>query len=146
MNLSLARHGSAPRVRHWWRHRRVVVAVESTTAVAALVGGALLVAAPDGSLLRADPAALTASPFDNWRVPGLLLATLVGGGYAVIALATVRRWRPVQGLTLAAGGGLMLFEAAGMLWIGSQPLEAVFALVGAYVFAAAAAPPIPGPA
>jgi len=51
------------------------------TGAAALVGGLLLAAAPDGSLLSADPAVLAGSPFADYRWPGVLLATLVGGGY-----------------------------------------------------------------
>ena len=48
---------------------------------AGLAGGVLLAASPDGSLLRADPAVLADTPFTDWRVPGVLLAGLVGGGF-----------------------------------------------------------------
>jgi hypothetical protein len=41
----------------------------------------LLAAAPDGSLLRADLAVLAGTPFSDWRVPGVRLAGLVGGGF-----------------------------------------------------------------
>ena len=51
------------------------------TGAAGLAGGALLMAAPAGSLLHADPAALAGSPFRDWRMPGALLAGLVGGGF-----------------------------------------------------------------
>ncbi len=54
--------------------RRALVALELVTGVTGLVGGVLLMAAPDGSLLRADPATLAGSPFSDWRVPGVLLA------------------------------------------------------------------------
>ena len=52
----------------------MLVALELVTGVTGLVGGALLAAAPDGLLLRADPATLAGSPFSDWRVPGVLLA------------------------------------------------------------------------
>ena len=45
-------------------------------------------AAPEGSLLQADRGALLGSPFDDWSISGLLLTTLVGGGYALAAAAT----------------------------------------------------------
>jgi hypothetical protein len=60
------------------------------TGVAALIGGVLLAAAPDGSLLSADVAALEGSPFTDWRLPGLLLGGLVGGGFLV---AGTWQWR-----------------------------------------------------
>jgi hypothetical protein len=71
------------------------------TGVAGLFGGVLLAAVPNGSLLHADPAALEGSPFSNWRMPGVM-----------------------------AGAGLLCFEAAELAWIGFQPLQAVFAIIG----------------
>jgi hypothetical protein len=62
--------------------RRALVTLELVTGAAALAGGVLLAAAPDGSLLRADPAVLGGTPFSDWRVPGVLLAGLVGGAPA----------------------------------------------------------------
>jgi hypothetical protein len=110
--------------------RQVLVALELVTGVAGLVGEVLLAAAPDGSLLRADPATLAGSPFSDWRVPGVLLAGLVGGGFL---LAGWWRWRGPRyacELSMAAGAGLVCFEAAELAWLGFQPLEAVFAVVG----------------
>ncbi|TVZ02240.1 hypothetical protein EAS64_25805 [Trebonia kvetii] len=46
---------------------------------AAEAGRALLAASPDGSLLRAGPAVLAGTALTDWRLPGLLLALLVGG-------------------------------------------------------------------
>lgn len=118
------------------RSARPLLAVEVLTGAAALAGGIALIAAPDGSLLRADPQALAGSPFGDWRWPGLLLATLVGGGYLLTAGLTLRRWRYARELTMLAGAGLVAFELAELAWIGPQPLEFVFAGVGGYVFAA----------
>ena len=100
------------------------------TGVAGLVGGVLLAAAPDGSLLRADPATLAGSPFSDWRVPGVLLAGLVGGGFLLAGWWQWRGHRYARGLSIAAGAGLVCFEAAELAWLGFQPLEAVFAVVG----------------
>ena len=36
-------------------------------------------------------------------------------------------------LSMAAGAGLVCFEAAELAWLGFQPLEAVFAVVGVTV-------------
>jgi hypothetical protein len=117
--------------------RRVLVALELVTGVTGLVGGVLLAAAPDGSLLRADPAVLSGSPFSDWRVPGVLLAGLVGGGFLLAGWWQWRGHRYARELSMAAGAGLVCFEAAELAWLGFQPLEAVFAVVGVTIVALA---------
>ena len=119
------------------RPRRVLVGLELFTGATALAGGVLLVIAPDGSLLMADPAVLSGSPFADYRWPGVLLAALVGGGYLVTGFWTWRAGRGARALSAAAGAGLVAFEAAELLWLGFQPLEAAFAMVGAVVAAVA---------
>jgi hypothetical protein len=99
----------------------------------AWLGGVLLAAVPDGSLLRADPAALAGTPFSDWRVPGVLLAGLVGGGFLLAGWWQWRGHRHARGLSMVAGAGLVCFEAAELAWIGFQPLEALFAAVGVIV-------------
>lgn len=113
--------------------RRLLVGLELGTGVAAMAGGLLLAAAPDGSLLKADPAALRNSPFGDYRRPGILLATLVGGGFLAAGTWQARSAPGARAVSAAAGIGLVLFEAAEVRWLGFQPLEAVFAGVGAAV-------------
>jgi len=112
------------------RPRRVLVALELATSAMAAVGGLLLAVAPDGSLLAADTAALAGSPFSDYRWPGLLLATLVGGGYLLTAFWQWRGGWGARTLSIFAGVGLVVFEASELLWLGFQPLELVFGLVG----------------
>lgn len=109
------------------------MALELFTGATALVGGLLLAVAPDGALLRADPAVLAGSPFTDYRWPGVLLATLVGGGYLITGLWQWRSGAGARALAVAAGVGLVGFEGCELLWLGFQPLEAVFAIVGAAV-------------
>ena len=113
--------------------RRVLITLELVTGVTGLAGGVLLAAAPDGSLMRADPAVLAGSPFSNWRMPGVLLAGLVGGGFLLAGWWQWSGHRYARELSMAAGAGLICFEAAELAWLGFQPLEAVFAVVGAAV-------------
>lgn len=112
---------------------RALVGMEYFTGVTALAGGIMLVARPDGSLLQARVSALTRSPFANWRVPGTLLAALVGGGFLLTAEWQRRRLPHARALSTFAGLGLIAFEAAELAWIGFQPLQAVFVIVGATV-------------
>jgi hypothetical protein len=100
--------------------------VELFTGLAGLIGGLLLLAKPDGALLNAKMSASSGSPFANWRFPGIMLATLVGGGFIGTGLWQWRDGRHARELSLLAGLGLVAFEDAELAWIGSQPLEAVF--------------------
>jgi len=119
--------------------------LELVTGAAGLAGGVLLAAAPDGSLLRADLAVLAGTPFSDWRVPGVLLAGLVGGGFLLAGWWQWRGGRHARELSMAAGAGLVCFEAAELAWIGFQPLEAVFAAVGVIVLGLAWHLPRTGP-
>lgn len=110
--------------------RRGLAAIELVTGAAGLAGGVLLAVRPDGSLLRADMSVLAGTPFSDWRVPGVLLAALVGGGYLVTGWWAWRDLRYTRELSIVAGAGLIAFEGAELAWIGFQPLEAVFAAVG----------------
>ena len=107
--------------------------MELATGAMALAGGTLLAVAPDGSLLRADPSVLAGTPFTDWRVPGLLLAALLGGGFSLTGWWEHGNRRHARELSIFAGAGLVAFEAAELGWIGFQPLEAVFAVVGVTV-------------
>jgi len=125
--------------------RSALVTLELVTGAMGLAGGVLLTADPDGTLLRADPATLAGTPFTNWLVPGVLLAGLVGGGFLLAGpWQWLGRWHARE-LSLAAGAGLVCFEAAELAWLGFQPLEAVFAVVGVVVIGLAWQLPRPQP-
>lgn len=113
--------------------KRLLPALQLVTGACALAGGVLLMVAPDGSLMQADPAVLEGTPFIDWRLPGILLTVLVGGG---LLAAGSRQWRGrpyARTVSMMSGLGLIAFEAAELVWIGFQPLEGVFALVGATI-------------
>ena len=58
---------------------------------------------------------------------------LVGGGFLLAGWWQWHaRWHARE-LSMAAGAGLVCFEAAELAWLGFQPLEAVFAVVGVMV-------------
>jgi hypothetical protein len=118
--------------------RRWLVGLELLTGTTGVIGGTALFARPDGSLLKAELSALEGSPFRDWRLPGVLLATLVGGGFLLAGTGELRRWRHARELSVLGGVGLVAFEGAELAWIGPQPLEGVFAAVGIAMAALAA--------
>ncbi|TFD85738.1 hypothetical protein E3T61_16515 [Cryobacterium lactosi] len=109
---------------------KTLITLESVTSATALAGGLLLMLAPDGSLLMADPAALDGTGFGDWLLPGAALALFVGLGFAVTAVWQWRRGPYARFLSLAAGVGLVLFEVVQFSLIGFHPLQAVFGVVG----------------
>lgn len=117
----------------WSRTRTGLLTFEVITSVTAMAGGTLSVLAPDGRLLAADPTVLGGSPFEDWRVPGVLLGLLVGGGFAVAAGAVWFRARWAAPLSVAAGLGLVVFELVELAWLTFHPLQVVFTVVGVTV-------------
>jgi hypothetical protein len=118
---------------HLGRRARALVGLEFATGAMALLGGGLLAARPDGSLLHAELSALADSPFADYRRPGVLLAVLVGGGFIGTGVWQALRAPFARELSILAGAGIVLFEGTELLWLGFQPLEALFAAVGVTV-------------
>jgi len=124
------------------RSTRALATLELVSGAAAIAGGTLLVVRPDGSLLMTKSAALAGTPFSDWRVPGVLLGTLVGGGGIVAGSAVLARSRYAGPLSVLFGAGLFGFEVVEACWIGFQPLELVFGAVGVGIVALAIRVPL----
>ena len=136
-------HEAAVRVASGRRRRvlaRVLGAVELAVGGIALVSGVLLAGVPDGALLGADTSALEGSPFADWRLPGVLLASFVGVGFLAVGGLQWRDARHARWLSAAAGVGLVGFEAVEFAWLGFWPLQAVMAAVGVAIVVLAAVP------
>jgi hypothetical protein len=112
------------------RFRRTIAITEAVIGATGLAGGVLLALRPDGALLGMDTALIGRTAFDDWRVPGILLATFVGGGWITAAIAELRRARIATTLSFTAGLGLVAFEAVEFSLIGWFWLEGVMAAAG----------------
>ena len=122
----------------------MLIGLELGTGAAALGSGLLLAVRPDGAFLHGDPSLLRRTPFVDWRVPGLLLAAGCGGGYLLAGVLQLRRHRAAKAVSVAAGAALVALEAWETAVIEFQPLEAVFAGVGAAVVVLALRVPAAG--
>jgi ABC-type enterobactin transport system permease subunit len=106
--------------RRWRAGRHALAALELLTGAVPLAGGVLRVFTPGGSLLRADPNAPAGTPFSDWRLPGVLLAVLVGAGFRLTGSCQRRNYRFARGSSAIAGARLVGFETAGLAWIGAS--------------------------
>lgn len=90
----------------------------------------MLALRPDGSLLQAKQSALDGTPFGDWRVPGVLLAVLVGGGLVSSAVWVWRDWPWAKRVAIASALGLIVFEVVEFLLLGFQGLQVVILVLG----------------
>lgn len=98
--------------------RIALVAVDAFVALTAIGGGLALAF---GLRTRRLPVEwLKRSPFHSYRIPGLILAVVVGGGAAVAAVATVRS-AYVGGLASILAGALLMGQIIGEMLLLDQP-------------------------
>lgn len=149
--------------------RWTTIVLTALLAVCAVPVGAMLVAAPDGHLLGAQPAWLAGLPFQSYLLPGLILGGVVGGAallacvlaarrsrwaalatalcavillvWITVQLATVPVRSPLQPIIVVWGSLLVALGASGTstFWLGWVAANATAELVGLGVVALGAA-------
>jgi len=113
--------------------RRRLIALLLGTGVLAVAGGVLLMVAADGHLLRLQLELLEPTPFASYRVPGLVLAFVVGGTQLAAGIGVLRHhprglWlSTVAGVTLAGWIAVQAMMLGALIWL--QPLFFVVAIV-----------------
>ena len=116
--------------------RKVILGLEAFVAVTALVGGALLMARPDGGLLKLDVAIMNGT-FSSFTIPGVLLFAL-GALQALAAWLMARGSRYDTALSAFAGAILTLWIAAQMIFIGVGSVQQIlFAAIGFAIYSLA---------
>ena len=77
----------------------------SFVALTAIVSGLLLISKPDGSILNLQQSVLNGTPFNNFLLPGIILASVVGGTNLLAVFFNMQS-HPGR-YTWAMAGGLM---------------------------------------
>jgi hypothetical protein len=114
--------------------RIALFVLDAFVALTAIGGGAAIVTGAD----RFPPEWLRGSPFDDYAVPGLILATVVGASAAVAAATTWRRPRLAAQASFVAGailagwviGEVVLLNQNGAATSPRSPVEAIYFAVG----------------
>lgn len=101
--------------------------------ISGLVGGIALVIDPTGELLQMPLSMLEGSPFRDFRVPGIILLTILGIFPTVVFYGLWKR-------SIWARMGALLVGTALIIWIGVEiwmvgyhsepPLQLVYGLIG----------------
>jgi hypothetical protein len=110
-------------------HRRLVVAVALAVASCAISGGIALIGWRDETL-DLPRELLQRTPFHTFLIPGLLLATVIGGSSLACAFLAWRRSDRAIDATLVAGGALTVWIAVESMLLPASWLQAVFGTLG----------------
>ena len=101
--------------------------------IGGLGGGIGLVIAPDGALLRMPVSFLEGSPFSDYLIPGLVLASLLGV-FPLLVLAGLWRRRSWSWYgAFLVGSGLIIFEIVELMIVPFSVLQPIFSTVGALI-------------
>ncbi len=98
--------------------RIALVAVDAFVALTAIGGGLALAFGLETRRLPVEW--LKRSPFHSYRIPGLILAVVVGGGAAVATVAALRG-AYVGGLASILAGALLMGQILGEMVVLDQP-------------------------
>ncbi|BDG10076.1 hypothetical protein [Anaeromyxobacter paludicola] len=115
-------------------------AIASLLAASAIPVGVAFFLRPDGSLVGIPRAVLAGSPFESFRIPGLVLATVVGGSTLFAAVLLARRARSARMATVVAGTIVVGWIAVQVLLIGYvSPLQPLVSVLGVVLLGGALA-------
>lgn len=119
--------------------RWLLFAIAMVLAAGAVPTGIAFVARPDGSLVGMPLTVLAPTPFADFRIPGLVLATVVGGSTLASAVLIAGRRRVAASVAFGAGFVVVGWIAAQVALIGhASALQPVVAALGGAMIALAA--------
>lgn len=108
-----------------------LLAIALFLALGAIPAGAAFALRPDGSLVGMPLSVLAGTPFPDFRLPGLVLALVVGGATLAAAILLAIDSRRAAGVALAAGAVTLGWIAVQLALIGYvSPLQPLVAALG----------------
>jgi hypothetical protein len=120
----------------------VLFALLMLQALGGIGGGALLVAQPDGGVLRMPLSYLQGSPFPDYRVPGLVLLLVLGVLPLVVAFGVLGRRAWAWFGAFAVGCGLIIFELVEVAVIGYNVQQPIWGTIGLLIALVSLAPSV----
>jgi hypothetical protein len=114
-----------------------LLVLTAVQAVGAIGGGIGLVQDPVDNI-GMPLSVLEGSPFKDFLIPGIILLVVVGLFALFVWAGLLRRWKPAWWLSLASGGGLVIWIIAEVVLLGYLPgagigLQIAFGLIGAAI-------------
>ncbi len=111
--------------------RWILFALLLLNGISAVVAGAMLAYTQDGSSMEMPLSWLDHSPFHSYRIPGLLLFSVIGIGSLVAAVMVAARPANTGRFAQVAGGALIIWIVVQMIMLRSLlPIQITFLLVG----------------
>lgn len=132
----VVRAPAGPRPRWLSIEFKALGVLELLISLSALSAGALFVARPSGSLMGVTEALLKDSPFHSFLIPGLVLGLVLGGGFLLAAVLSLRGHALAELVSLLAGLVLVGWISLQMAFIGYwPPLQPVLFCLGLLIMA-----------
>lgn len=114
--------------------RRALVASTLFVAGTAVAGGSALIIGTviddRSGILTPDSSFLEGTALDSYLLPGLLLATVIGGTHAIAGAALVRRDPRALLATTVAGFGILIWVFVQMAVVPFSALQALYFAIG----------------
>jgi len=110
-----------------------------------VVGGIALVMDPSGRVMQIPVRWLDGSPFDDYRIPGLILLLALGAFPLVVLYGVRGRFRWAWLASLLVGVGLIVWIGVQILIIGYHPrppLQLIYGSLGVAIVVLALCPPV----
>ncbi|MBE2255428.1 MAG: hypothetical protein IAE65_04445 [Ignavibacteria bacterium] len=112
-------------------YKYIAITLLLINGISAMGGGILLVARPNGQILRLSTDLLAHSPFSDFLIPGLILIFFNGLSSLVLAIITIVNSKPSPYFIIAQGIFLTLWIIIQVLMIRTfDTLQIIFGLIG----------------
>ncbi|HCA43451.1 MAG TPA: hypothetical protein DEP28_09400 [Bacteroidetes bacterium] len=112
-------------------YKYIAITLLLINGMSAMGGGILLVARPNGQILRLSTDLLAHSPFSDFLIPGLVLIFFNGLSSLVLAIITIVNSKPSPYFIIAQGIFLTLWIIIQVLMIRTfDTLQIIFGLIG----------------